>query len=87
MEEELTILYTNIADAKEVMSKLKDSGVKKAYLNTSEIGLQISIDPNNIVRKFPGAFSSTIVKLTIVIDSDKKDDALLLIEKNYGVVE
>lgn len=87
MEEELVVLYTNIVDAKNVMSNLSSNGIRRAYLNTTEFGLHIGISPKYRVNKFPGALPSTIVKLVIKVDSNDKDNALSVLEKSFGVID
>lgn len=87
MQEELVFLYTDIADAKSVLGSLKDNGIRKAYLNTTEFGLHIGISQKQILKKFPGALSSTVVRLVVEVEPEDKQNALLLLEKSYGVVD
>lgn len=87
MEEELVVLYTNLAEAKNVMNNLKNNGISKAYLNTTEFGLHIGISSKEIMRKFPGSFPSTLVKLVVTIDPASRDNTLLLLENSFGVID
>lgn len=87
MEEEIVFLYTNISDAKNAITSLKNNGISKAYLNTTEFGLHIGINRKEILRKFPGAFPSTIVKLVISTDAENRDNAITLLENSFGVMD
>jgi len=87
MDEKITALYTNLYDANSAMCDLKTNGITMANLNTSEFGLHIGISQKNIVRKFPGAILSTIVKLEITVEPDTRDNALSVIEGSFGVID
>jgi hypothetical protein len=87
MDEKITALYTNLYDANNAMSNLKTNGIIKANLNTSEFGLNIGIDQKYIVKKFPGAIISTVVKLEINVDTDNRDSALSVVEGSFGVID
>lgn len=87
MQEELVFLYTNIADAKDVMGSLKNNGVRRAYLNTTEFGLHIGISQKQVIKRFPGAFLSTVVKLVVEVDPENKDNALSVLQRSYGVAD
>lgn len=87
MNEKITALYTNLYDANNTISNLKNSGVKMACINTSEQGLHIGFNQLQKVRKFPGAVASTIVKLEIDVDPNSKDGALSVVEGSFGVID
>ncbi|HEX2927264.1 MAG TPA: hypothetical protein VHP38_13565 [Ruminiclostridium sp.] len=87
MQEEIVFLYTSIADAKNVLGSLKDNGIRKAYLNTTEFGLHIGISQKQVLKKFPGAVPSTVVKVVVEVEPEDKQNALSLLESSYGVVE
>jgi hypothetical protein len=87
MDEKITALYTNLYDANNAMCDLKTNGITMAHLNTSEFGLHIGIDHKAIIKKFPGAIVSTIVKLEINVDQDHRDSALSVVEGSFGVID
>lgn len=88
MEEEISILYTDICHAKKVMGDLNSSGIRKTYLNTTEFGLHIGINSKDVYKKFPGAFPSTMVKLVVKVDSqDDRDNAVQLLQNSFGVMD
>jgi len=87
MDEKITALYTNLYDANSAMSNLKTNGITMAHLSTTEFGLHIGIDQKSILKKFPGAIVSTIVKLEIKVDPDNRDSALSVIEGSFGVID
>ncbi|MHB8062077.1 MAG: hypothetical protein ACYDG2_05490 [Ruminiclostridium sp.] len=87
MDEKITALYTNLYDANSAMCDLKTNGITMAHLNTTEFGLHIGIDQKNILKKFPGAIISTIVKLEINVDPDNRDNALSVVEGSFGVID
>lgn len=85
MQEELVFLYNNISDAKNILGSLKDKGIQRAYLTTTEFGLLAGIDQKQLIKKFPGAFLSTVVKLVVEVEPDNKQNALSLLEGSFGV--
>jgi len=87
MDEKITALYTNLFDANNAMYDLKNNGITMAHLNTTEFGLHIGIDQKAIIKKFPGAIVSTVVKLEIKVDSDNRDNALSVVEGSFGVID
>lgn len=87
MNEKITALYTNIYDASNAMSNLKNNGINTAYLNTTEFGRNIDYTQKNKIKKFPGAVVSTIVKLEVNVDESDRTNALSLIEGSFGVID
>lgn len=87
MDEKITALYTNLNDANNAINNLKTSGITTANLNTSDYGLHVGFSNKSIPRKFPGAINSTVVKLEINVDSDKRDNAISVVEGSSGVIE
>ncbi len=87
MDEKITALYTNLYDANNAMNNLKTSGIAMASLNTSDYGLHVGFSQKMTPRKFPGAIASTVVKLEINVNSDKKDNAISVVKGSYGVID
>lgn len=87
MNKKITALYTNLYDANSVMGTLKTNGISKACLNTSECGLHLGKEPRQRAHKFPGAVPSTMVKLEIDVNPDNRENALLVLERSFGVIE
>ena len=87
MEEKITALYTNLYDANNAMCNLKTNGITTAHLNTTEFGLHIGISQKQVLKKFPGAIVSTVVKLEINVDPDNRNNALSVVEGSFGVID
>ncbi len=85
MQEELVFLYTNLSDAKNVLGSLKDNGIRKAYLTTTEFGLHIGISQKQLIKKFPGALPSTVVKVVVEVEPDNKQNAVSVLQESFGV--
>ncbi|WP_242855684.1 hypothetical protein [Ruminiclostridium josui] len=81
MQEELVFLYTNLSDAKNALGSLKDKGIRKAYLTTTEFGLHIGISQKQLIKKFPGAFPSTVVKVVAEVEPHNKENAVSILEE------
>ncbi len=87
MNKQITALYTNLYDANNAMNCLRTNGITMAQLNISEFGLHIGINKRNIIKKFPGAILSTIVKLEINVDSANSPSVISVIEGSFGVID
>ncbi len=87
MNEKITALYTNLHDASIAIDSLKTNGITRACMNTSECGLNLNADARQKINKFPGAVPSTMVKLEVDIDLINRENALSVLEKNFGVIE
>ncbi len=87
MEDKITALYTNLYDANNAMCNLKSNGITMAHLNTTEFGLHVGISQKQVLKKFPGAIVSTVVKLEINVDPDSRNNALSVIEGSFGVID
>ncbi len=85
MQEELVFLYTSLSDAKNVLCSLKDNGINKAYLTTTEFGLHMGISQKQIIKKFPGAFPSTVVKVVVEVEPDNRQNAVSVLQESFGV--
>lgn len=87
MNERITVLYTNIYDANSVVNSLKTNGIKSARLNTTEFGLHIGIDRKQVLKKYPGAILSTVVKLEVEVNPESRSDVLSVVESSFGVID
>lgn len=87
MDEKITALYTNIHDANSAMKDLKTNGIKIASLNTTEFGLHIGLDRKQVLKKYPGAILSTVVKLEVEVSPESKSNALSVLERSFGVLD
>ena len=87
MDQKITALYTNIYDANNAMNNLKTNGIKMANLNTTEFGLHIGIDKKQVLKKYPGAILSTVVKLEVEVSPENKSNVLSVVERSFGVID